>query len=438
METFQDFNLPKKLLATLDKMNFKTPTDVQKQTIPLALEGEDIIGTAQTGTGKTGAFAIPLCAKMLEDDTASVVVMTPTRELATQVMNVFKALLADAPSIKLALLIGGDPMDKQLRQLKSRARVVVGTPGRMNDHLKRGTLILKDTHHLVLDETDLMLDMGFDIQIETIIRKLPQERQTLMFSATLPKKIESLAGKYLKKPVRISIGQQSTPGKGIKQDVLMTADHEKYDHLIDQLNTREGSSIIFVKTKRGADKLATKLDKEGYKVGAIHGDLRQNKRERVLTGFRNKKYTIMVATDVAARGIDVPHIQHVINYDLPQCPEDYIHRIGRTGRAGQTGAAISFVTHKEKGKWNAIERLLDPNAKHSPDPQAKRKPFGRRKIEGQEKKKSFGRRKPQSNRDAASRPSRDGASRPSRDGASKPSRDGASRKPSNGSKRPAA
>lgn len=425
METFQQFNLPPKLLKTLEKMNFKAPTDVQKQTIPLALEGQDIIGTAQTGTGKTGAFAIPLSAKILESDAASVLVLTPTRELAMQVMNVFKTLLADTPSIKLALLIGGDSMDKQLSQLKSKPRVVVGTPGRMNDHLKRGTLSLKDTQHLVLDETDLMLDMGFDIQIETIIRKLPQQRQTLMFSATLPKKIESLAGKYLKNPIRISIGQQSTPGEGITQEVLMTADHEKYDHLIDQLGHREGSSIIFVKTKRGADKLATKLHNEGHKVGAIHGDLRQNKRERILTAFRNKKYAIMVATDVAARGIDVPHIQHVINYDLPQCPEDYIHRIGRTGRAGQTGAAISFVTQKEKGKWNAIERLLDPNAKHAPEPQEKRKPFGRRKIEGQEKKKTFGRHKPQSSRDTASR--------------NKPeNRDNRSRRTGNRSKRPAA
>ncbi len=360
METFQHFNLPKKLQLTLKKMSFKEPTEIQAQTIPLALDGVDILGTAQTGTGKTGAFGIPLVAKVLTNDTARILVLTPTRELAMQVLQVFQTLLSDEHAIGCALLIGGDAIDKQLKHLRRKPRIVIGTPGRINDHLKRGTLNLAATQHLVLDETDLMLDMGFDVQISTIIQKLPKNRQTLMFSATLPSKIERLAGKYLIEPKRISARKTSTQGAQIQQEVLAISDHEKYDHLLDQLETREGSSIIFVRTKRGADKLSTKLNNAGFISGAIHGDLRQNKRSAILKAFRNKKYTILVATDVAARGIDVPHIQYVINYDLPQCPEDYTHRIGRTGRAGKTGTAISFVTHKETKKWQAMERLLDP------------------------------------------------------------------------------
>jgi superfamily II DNA/RNA helicase len=364
MQNFNELNLPKNLLKALDAMKFQVPTPIQAQTVPVALDGQDVLGTAQTGTGKTGAFAIPLAAKLIDQPEESVLVLTPTRELATQVIGVFNQLLTEDKSIRTALLIGGESIDHQFRQLKSRPRVIVGTPGRINDHLKRGTLKLKHTNSLVLDETDLMLDMGFDVQIATIIAKMPQEgRHTMMFSATLPKKIEGMAAKYLNNPVRVSVGQQSTPGTNIEQDVLMTTDQDKYTRLLEQLDKREGSIIVFVKTKRGADRLSVKLNDEDHKSGAIHGDLRQNKRDRVLSAFRNKKYRIMVATDVAARGIDIPHIRHVINYDLPQCPEDYIHRIGRTARAGEKGFAVSFVTSKEKGKWFAIERLLDPNAK---------------------------------------------------------------------------
>ena len=364
MHNFNELDLPQKLQDALESMAFSTPTPIQAQTIPAALEGKDVLGTAQTGTGKTGAFGIPLAAKLMNDPQESVIVLTPTRELALQVITFFHQLLKFDKSIKTALLIGGDSMGKQLQQLKRNPRVIVGTPGRINDHLKRNTLKLGNTRSLVLDESDLMLDMGFDVQIETIINRMPKEgRQTLMFSATLPRKIEAMASRYLKNPLRVSVGQQSEPGKNIKQESLVIQEADKYDQLLTQLNEREGSVIIFVKTKRGADKLSLRLNKEDHKAGAIHGDLRQSKRERMLGAFRKQKYRIMVATDVAARGIDVPHIRHVINYDLPQCPEDYIHRIGRTARGGETGSALSFVTRQDRSKWHAIERLLDPNAK---------------------------------------------------------------------------
>lgn len=363
MQTFQDFDLPKKLFKSLDKMGFNQPTEIQAQTIPAGLKGENILGTAQTGTGKTGAFAVPLAAKLIANPDESVLVLTPTRELALQVMDVFHKLLSVDRSIKTAIIIGGEPIDRQIKKLKQNPRVIVGTPGRLNDHLKRGTLKINKTRSLVLDETDLMLDMGFDVQIASIIEKMPEDRQTFMFSATLPHKIESLSGQYLTNPVRVSIGKESTPGRDIQQDTILVNDQDKYDQLIKQLEKREGSVIIFVKTKRNADKLSLKLNDETHKSQSFHGDLKQHKRERILTGFRKKKYRIMVATDVAARGIDIPHIRHVINYDLPQCPEDYIHRIGRTARAGETGEAVSFVGNSDRGKWRAIERLLDPEAK---------------------------------------------------------------------------
>lgn len=366
MEKFNEMALPEALLQTLEDIGFQKPTLIQAQTIPMSLKGKDVLGTAQTGTGKTGAFAIPMAAKLLNNEDESVIVMTPTRELASQVSKVFGQLLPKDKSIKTALLIGGENIQKQLKQLKARPRLIVGTPGRINDHLQRGTLSLRTTRSLILDEMDRMLDMGFDVQIAKIIGKMPAERQTLMFSATLPKKIEGLASKYLVNPERVTVGQESTPGKDIEQNVALVSVPEKYDHLLDQLNTREGSVILFVKTKRGADRLATKLTAAGHESAAIHGDLKQSKRERVLSDFRRKKFRILVATDVAARGIDVPHIRHVINYDLPQCPEDYIHRIGRTARAGEKGEALSFVTPQDRSLWAAIERLLDPNAKSEP------------------------------------------------------------------------
>lgn len=356
---FESFGLPAKLLQALARMQFTTPTPVQAQAIPLALAGRDILGSAQTGTGKTAAFGIPLIVKLMEDPEAGALIITPTRELAAQVLATLQQLIPVA-SIKTALLIGGEPMPRQFRQLAVHPQLIVGTPGRINDHLQRGTLKLGRTRILVLDETDRMLAMGFGVQIDRIVRHLPKERQTLMFSATLPSDIVRLAGQYLRQPERIAVGSTTTPTANIRQELVQLSDTEKYPRLLQELDQRAGSIIIFVKTKHGSKRLADKLNKAEHQADAIHGNLQQNRRDRVLSNFRDKQYRILVATDVAARGLDIPHIEHVINFDLPQCPEDYIHRIGRTARAGAEGSAVSLVTPDDHDKWNAINRLMNP------------------------------------------------------------------------------
>jgi superfamily II DNA/RNA helicase len=363
MNTFRDMRLPEALMHTLEQMQFINPTPIQKQAIPLALDGKDILGSAKTGTGKTAAFGIPLIAKLMNQPTGVALVMTPTRELASQVMVHLQSMLGGKSRIKTALLIGGESMPRQLMQLRNQPRVIVGTPGRINDHLERGTLNLKEADFLVLDETDRMLDMGFSVQIEKIIQFMAPIRQTLLFSATLPKNIVRIADQYLKQPVRVSVSPTSLPAENIHQTVIKVNESEKYPKLLSQLNERKGSVIMFVKTKYSSEKMAKRLSQEGYSVDAIHGDLRQHQRDRVMKAFREKKYRILVATDVAARGLDIPHIEHVINYDLPQCAEDYIHRIGRTARAGAEGEALNLVTPADSNKWHAIDRLLNPGAK---------------------------------------------------------------------------
>jgi superfamily II DNA/RNA helicase len=363
MTDFEGFSLSQNLKNSLARMNFTTPTPIQISSIPLALEGRDILGSAQTGTGKTAAFSIPLVELLSRSRQGSALVLTPTRELANQVMAVIIQLLGKGNPIKAACLIGGESMYKQLGQLKSRPRIIVGTPGRINDHLDRKSLKLSDTGFLVLDETDRMLDMGFGIQIDRILKHLPAKKQTLMFSATLPEEIVRMSAKYLKNPERVSMGATNIPSVKIKQEVIHIKQEQKYEELIRQLQERTGSILVFVKTKHNAKNLATKLCKEKFKADSLHGNLRQSKRTTVMSAFRNKKFTILVATDIAARGLDVPHIEHVINYDLPQVAEDYIHRMGRTARAGAEGSSLSFITNSDREKWNAIERLLDPTKK---------------------------------------------------------------------------
>ena len=359
MKTFQEMGLPRALTHTLQNMQFNEPTPIQVKAIPPALEGKDILGSAQTGTGKTGAFGVPLVARLLSNSLGSALVMTPTRELARQVMAQLQSMLGKNSKIQSTLLVGGESIPRQLQQLRNHPRLIVGTPGRINDHLKRGSLKLHDADFLVLDETDRMLDIGFATQIENVMKNMPIKRQTLLFSATLSKNIVRIAEKYLYYPVRVAISATAVTPAKIKQDILRTNESEKYHHLLLQLDERKGSILIFINTKFGTEKMAIKLSKEGHSVDAIHGNLRQNKRNRVIAAFRKKKYRILVATDVASRGLDIPHIEHVINYDLPQCAEDYIHRIGRTARAGAAGAALNLVTPKDTNKWHAIGRLLN-------------------------------------------------------------------------------
>lgn len=361
MNSFQSMGLPEQLLANLQYMQFNEPTPIQSQAIPLVLAGHDILGSAQTGTGKTGAFGIPLVARLMSKPTGSALIMTPTRELAVQVYEQIQKLLGRKSKIQSALLIGGESMPKQISQLRRQPRVIIGTPGRINNHLERRTLKLFDTDYLVLDETDRMLDMGFSIQIKSILEHLPQEHQTLLFSATLPKEIIKISEQYLKEPKRVAVAPPSSPAEKVVQETLEITDGEKFTTLLDQLAERDGSVIIFVKTKNGADRMAERLHKNQYRAYAIHGDLPQGKRQRVIENFRKEKFNILVATDIAARGLDISHIMHVINYDLPQCPEDYIHRIGRTARAGADGFALNLVTPNDRRKWQAIERLLNPD-----------------------------------------------------------------------------
>jgi ATP-dependent RNA helicase DeaD len=368
MQHFDELDLPPAMRAALKAMNFTTPTPIQAQSIPLALEGRDILGTAMTGSGKTAAFCIPMIARMLTNSRGTALIMLPTRELANQVEAVVKQLVGQYGTIKTALLIGGDSMPKQQAQLRARPRIIVGTPGRITDHLQRGSLMLHDATYLVLDETDRMLDMGFEDQIMAILKYLPQQRQTLLFSATLPPQILKLSEKYLRNPERIEVGETNKVADRIENKSVNVTNEDKYNLLVKELKERTGTVIIFVKAKYATEKLAAKLKKSGFTADAIHGDLEQRQRERVLRAFREKQHRILVATDIASRGLDIPHIEHVVNYDLPQAPEDYIHRLGRTARAGADGAAISFIAPEDTIKWRAIQKLLDPNVKLDPLP----------------------------------------------------------------------
>ena len=393
MENFLSLNLEPTLIESIAKINFKTPTPIQAKAIPIALEGKDILGTAQTGTGKTAAFGIPLINFLLKTKKETALIMTPTRELASQVMQTMNSLVGRG-NIRTSLLIGGDSMQKQLKQMRRNPRLIVGTPGRINDHLKRKTLNLRNTAFLVLDEVDRMLDMGFTPQINQVLETVPRIHQTLLFSATLPGNILRLAEKYLNNPERISVGSTSMPIEKIKQEVLRVKQGDKYNQLIKEIYIRQGSILIFVKTRRNAEKMVKRLKYDDHDADAIHGNLRQNKRDRVIKAFRNNHFRILVGTDVASRGLDIPAIKHVINFDLPQVPEDFIHRIGRTARAGSAGSALSFVGDEDRSKWNAIQRLIDPNFKSSERGSNSSKRRGRKSFDrrGRRGKKRFDKR----------------------------------------------
>jgi superfamily II DNA/RNA helicase len=385
MENFNSFGLNKEILKNLNNLKLTKPTPIQVQAIKPALMGKDILGSAHTGTGKTAAFGLPLIHKLMQNSSSCALILTPTRELAVQVNKSLNDLMRNS-GIVSALIIGGESMGKQFKQLKRNPRLIIGTPGRVNDHLTRKSLNFSRTNYLVLDETDRMLDMGFSIQIEKIVKFLPKVRQTLLFSATLPKNIKEISQKYLHRPITISVDKQSTILTKIKHEVFNIEQVDKYGKLIEQINDRDGSIIIFVKTKHGSKRMSLKLVKQGFGANAIHGDLKQSQRELILNKFRNKKYRILVATDIAARGLDISHIEHVINYDLPQKPEDYIHRIGRTARAGLNGAALSFITPNDRRLWNSIDRLINPNYKEKKEKNSTIKNFKSKKFNNFKKK----------------------------------------------------
>ena len=358
MTNFNDFGLSETMMESLNKMGFTTATPIQTAAIPMALQGRDILGSAQTGTGKTGAFSIPMIEMLLRDETKTALVLTPTRELAKQVLDAIRDMIGKQQNMKTAFIIGGEPYGKQFAQLKNRPRIIVGTPGRINDHLERKSMDLSNAGFLVLDETDRMLDMGFGVQLDRIRAHLPEQRQTLLFSATMPQEIVQVAKKYLTNPERISMGQTNVIAPKIKTQVMRINHEKKHDEMVRQLHERDGTVIIFVKTKYGTEKMAKRLREEGFTADALHGDLRQRKRDQVMRAYREKKFRILCATDIAARGLDVPHIELVINHDLPQVAEDYIHRMGRTARAGAEGSALCFVSPADSRKWREIENLL--------------------------------------------------------------------------------
>src|SRR5665213_603057 len=358
MESFEELSLPEFLAKNLKQMNFMKPTPVQAQAIPHALEGKDVIASAQTGTGKTGAFGIPLLTYLEKNKDKSAIIMTPTRELAVQVLDVLRKLSGNHPLGGSVLLIGGANMQSLFMALKRKPRLIIGTPGRIIDHLNRGSLILSQAGFLVLDEADRMLDMGFAPQLEEIRRKLPPVRQTLLFSATFPSDIQKMANSYLKNPVRITIGETTKPVEKINQEVVFTTESRKYDQLALELQERQGSILIFARTQIRVDRINDRLKEAGMKVTRIHGGRTQSQRRQAIDQFREGRFLILVATDIAARGLDIHHIAHVINYDLPKNPEDYIHRIGRTARAGAEGNSICLLTPEDRGLWERILRLL--------------------------------------------------------------------------------
>jgi superfamily II DNA/RNA helicase len=353
---FSDIGVSPNILKILDKLSLTSPTPIQKQAIPVALKGTDIVGIAQTGTGKTFAFGIPIIQKLLSSS-GQALVLVPTRELALQVNESIRKL-ADRLNISTIVLIGGENISRQFFELKRRPRLIIATPGRLIDHLKRKSIKLDQIKTLVLDEADMMLDMGFLPQIEEILRSVPKERQTMLFSATMPVLIANLATKYLKLPIRIEVAPQGTIVKNVTQEMIVLEAKDKMKYLEKIIKENEGSILIFVRTRYGVKNIAKKLISNGHKATEIHSDLSQGQRKRALDSFKSGRSRIMVATDVAARGLDVKGIELVINYDLPDSSSDYVHRIGRTARAGKKGKAISLATPGQLKNIKAIEALI--------------------------------------------------------------------------------
>lgn len=369
---FKDLNLTEEVKKALAEMGFEEATPIQSQSIPHILEGKDVIGQAQTGTGKTCAFGIP-AIEMIDPDAegVQVLVLCPTRELAIQSVEELKNVARYKNSIKILPIYGGQPIDRQITALKKRPQIVIGTPGRVMDHMRRHTLKLSTLKMIILDEADEMLNMGFREDIDTILEKVPEERQTILFSATMPREILDLTSKYQKSPVNIKVAHKELTVPSIEQfylEVSSAAKLEVLARLIDANNLR--LSLVFCNTKKKVDELASSLQSRGYSVEALHGDMRQEQRDKVMGQFRKGHFDILIATDVAARGIDVDDIDAVFNFDLPNDEEYYVHRIGRTGRAGRVGKSYTFVSGREIVKLKEIQRYTKSTIKLIKPPSA--------------------------------------------------------------------
>ncbi|GAC16908.1 DEAD/DEAH box helicase [Aliiglaciecola lipolytica] len=368
--TFKELNLPEALLQAIEKVGYEKPSPIQAESIPLILQGHDLLGQAQTGTGKTGAFALPMLANLdIDADYTQLLVLAPTRELAIQVAEAFQVYASFSKKIRVLPIYGGQSYDNQIRQLKRGVQVVVGTPGRVIDHIKRGTLKLDKLRFLVLDEADEMLRMGFIDDVEWILSHAPETRQTALFSATMPAPIKKITERYLNNPKHVKIASKVSTASTIRQRFCQVAGHHKLEALTRIMEVEEFDGvIIFVRTKTATVELADKLSARGYDVEPLNGDIAQNARERTVDRLKQGKIDILVATDVVARGLDVERVSHVINYDVPYDTESYVHRIGRTGRAGRQGDAILFISHREKRMLFSIEKATKQNIEQMPIP----------------------------------------------------------------------
>lgn len=354
---FHGLGIAPALLEILGRLGLQEPTPIQSQAIPVAIEGNDIVGIAQTGTGKTLAFGVPMLQRLAQQKGGRGLVLLPTRELAVQVEESIKKIGASM-GLRTAVLIGGVPMGGQYAALRATPHVIIATPGRLIDHMEQGSVRLQDIKILVLDEADRMLDMGFAPQLKRIFETIPAERQTMLFSATMPTDIVQIARKHMKQPTQVEIARQGTTADTIAQELFIVRKDDKLKLISTILKDRRGSTLIFSRTKHGARKLCRSIRALGYTAAEIHSDRTQGQRQMALQGFRTGSYRVLVATDIAARGIDVKGIELVINFDLPDHAEDYVHRIGRTGRAGMAGTAISFASPDQLRDVKTIERLI--------------------------------------------------------------------------------
>jgi ATP-dependent RNA helicase RhlE len=366
--TFEGLLIAPKLLDTILRLGFKTPTSIQQKAIPIAIEGKDIIGIAQTGTGKTLAFGIPLIQRLLKAGHGKGLILLPTRELALQVNEAIQKIGRNF-GVKTAVLIGGVPIKTQIREISHNPHIIIGTPGRINDHIQQRTLNLSNVSILVLDEADRMFDMGFAPQINKILLSVPKNRQTMLFSATMPDSIARIATHQMKLPVRVEIAKSGTTAKNIDQELFVVKKDQKLSLLKKLILDHKGSVLIFIRVKHGARKICNNLRDIGISSTEIHSNRSQNQRKEALEGFKVGRYRALVATDIASRGIDVKNIEMVVNYDLPEQAEDYVHRIGRTGRAGCSGKAISFAMPDQGSLVREIEMLTRINLPISQLPQ---------------------------------------------------------------------
>ncbi|HOZ36755.1 MAG TPA: DEAD/DEAH box helicase [bacterium] len=382
-QTFDGLGIAPKILDILDRLNFKTPTPIQYQSIPTALAGKDIMGIAQTGTGKTLAFGIPMLQRLAALKGRGLVVL-PTRELAIQVDESLTKI-GRPLGLRTAVLIGGESIGKQMHQLNRNPHIIVATPGRLIDHLQQKTVDLDKVVILILDEADRMLDMGFAPQLKRILQSVPENRQTMLFSATMPAEIVDMAKSYMQFPVRVEIAPTGTTAANITHEIFFVRHDYKMALLETLMQEYKGSALIFSRTKFGAKKIALAVREMGHRAADLHSDRSLKQRKQALAGFKTGYYRVLVATDIASRGIDVENIELVINYDLPEDSSDYVHRVGRTGRAGHSGHAISFVRPEQKRDVGVIERLIKKQLPVSPLPQAVAE-----KIKNQAQSKTLG------------------------------------------------